>query len=79
MLSVVATDGHGRMGNANVTITVDDVNDNAPMFNVSTYTFTVIEEEMNVFVGSVFATDADDLQNGIVCKCYCTHSNMCIC
>lgn len=79
MLSVIATDGGGRMGNANVTITVNDVNDNPPMFNVSTYTFTVLEEEVDAFVGSVFATDADDLRNGVVCKYYCTHSNICIC
>ena len=68
MLSVVATDGGGRMGNANVIITVDDVNDNPPVFDMLLYTMIVIEEEINVFVGSVVATDVDSLPNGAVRK-----------
>ena len=66
------------MGYANVTITVGDLNDNAPTFNRSIYTFTVIEEEMDAFVGSVFATDMDNLENGAVCKRYCMHSTLCV-
>ena len=54
------------MGYANVTITVDDVNDNTPVFSIAEYSFTVIEEEMGALVGSVFATDTDHLQNGAV-------------
>ena len=79
ILSVVATDGGGLMGYANVTITVGDLNDNAPRFDQSIYTFTVIEEEMDAFVGSVVATDMDDLENGEVCECYCVHIYLCIC
>jgi len=56
------------MGYANVTITVTDVNDNAPVFSMRRYTFTVVEEEMNAFVGSVLATDLDYSQNGLVSK-----------
>ena len=56
------------MGYANVTITVNDVNDNVPMFSMSLYTMSVIEEEVDVLVGSVFAFDADSLLNGAVSK-----------
>ena len=68
ILSVVATDGGGRMGYANVTITVNDVNDNVPVFSMSLYTMSVIEEEVDVLVGSVLAFDADSLLNGAVSK-----------
>ena len=56
------------MGYTNVTITVGDVNDNAPTFSMSLYSMSVIEEEMDVLVGSVFAFDADSLLNGAVSK-----------
>ena len=56
------------MGYANVTITVNDVNDNVPMFSMSLYTMSVIEEEVDVLVGSVLAFDADSLLNGAVSK-----------
>ena len=56
------------MGYANVTITVTDVNDNAPVFSIGRYTFTVIEEEMDALVGSVLANDSDYSQNGLVSK-----------
>ena len=68
MLSVVATDGGGLMGYANVTITVNDINDNAPVFGMNRYTLTVIEEQMDAVVGSVSANDTDHSQNGAVCK-----------
>jgi len=67
VLSIVATDGGGHMGYANVTIIVNDVNDNAPVFTPPIYTFMVIEEQMGTFVGSVSANDMDYLQNGTVC------------
>ena len=54
------------MGYTNVTITVNDVNDNAPVFSMNRYTLTVIEEQMDAFVGGVSATDSDYSQNGIV-------------
>ncbi|XP_068815327.1 cadherin-related family member 2 [Struthio camelus] len=43
----------------NVTITVGDVNDNAPMFLNQSYKFSVFEGSAGSFVGNVEATDAD--------------------
>ncbi|XP_021266449.1 cadherin-related family member 2 [Numida meleagris] len=43
----------------NVTITVADVNDNAPMFLQQSYEFSVFESSEGSFVGDVVATDAD--------------------
>lgn len=65
-LTIVATDGGGRTGNAIVVVTINDENDNPPMFNETFYRMSVIEEEANAVVGTVFATDPDYLQNGMV-------------
>ncbi|NXT24697.1 CDHR2 protein, partial [Syrrhaptes paradoxus] len=43
----------------NVTITVGDVNDNAPVFLKQSYEFSVFEDSPGSFVGEVEATDAD--------------------
>ncbi|XP_062281271.1 cadherin-related family member 2 [Scomber scombrus] len=43
----------------NVTINVEDVNDNKPIFKESSYKFSVKEGEKGEFVGSVFAEDLD--------------------
>ncbi|KFQ77898.1 Cadherin-related family member 2, partial [Phaethon lepturus] len=43
----------------NVTITVGDINDNAPMFLNQSYEFSVFEDSPGSFVGEVEATDAD--------------------
>ncbi|XP_054698259.1 cadherin-related family member 2 isoform X5 [Grus americana] len=43
----------------NVTITVGDVNDNAPMFLNQSYEFSVFEDSPGFLVGEVEATDAD--------------------
>ncbi|NWQ87666.1 CDHR2 protein, partial [Burhinus bistriatus] len=43
----------------NVTITVGDINDNAPMFLNQSYTFSVFEDSPGSLVGEVEATDAD--------------------
>ncbi|KAM6116157.1 LOW QUALITY PROTEIN: cadherin-related family member 2 [Pterocles gutturalis] len=43
----------------NVTITVGDVNDNAPVFLKQSYEFSVFEDSPGSFVGQVEATDAD--------------------
>ncbi|XP_064377027.1 cadherin-related family member 2 isoform X2 [Dromaius novaehollandiae] len=43
----------------NVTITVGDVNDNAPVFLNQSYEFSVFEGSAGSFVGNVEATDAD--------------------
>ncbi|XP_066469039.1 cadherin-related family member 2 [Tiliqua scincoides] len=46
----------------NVTITVEDINDNAPKFNHSFYDFSVLEGQPGIFVGNVEATDADQTE-----------------
>ncbi|KAM9130271.1 LOW QUALITY PROTEIN: cadherin-related family member 2 [Pangshura tecta] len=46
----------------NVTIIVEDVNDNAPMFLNEPYTFSVREGLAGAFVGSVEAEDADQTE-----------------
>ncbi|XP_074012296.1 cadherin-related family member 2 [Numenius arquata] len=43
----------------NVTITVGDINDNAPMFVNQSYEFSVFEDSPGSLVGQVEATDAD--------------------
>ncbi|XP_055969020.1 cadherin-related family member 2 [Sorex fumeus] len=43
----------------NVTITVEDINDNIPFFNSSSYNFSVAERVSDVQVGVVAAEDAD--------------------
>ncbi|NXK56791.1 CDHR2 protein, partial [Chauna torquata] len=43
----------------NVTITVGDVNDNAPVFLNQSYEFSIPENSKGSFVGDVMATDAD--------------------
>ena len=65
-LIIIATDGGGRTGNASVLITINDENDNVPVFNQSLYQMSVTEEEENAVVGTVYATDPDYLQNGMV-------------
>ncbi|XP_017524056.1 cadherin-related family member 2 [Manis javanica] len=46
----------------NVTITVEDVNDNLPVFNQSIYSFLVKERDPGVLVGVVEAWDADQTE-----------------
>nr|XP_023966589.1 cadherin-related family member 2 [Chrysemys picta bellii] len=46
----------------NVTITVEDVNDNAPVFLNESYAFSVREGLSGAFVGSVEAEDADQTE-----------------
>ncbi|XP_074085453.1 cadherin-related family member 2 [Macrotis lagotis] len=43
----------------NVTINVEDINDNVPVFNKNSYTFQVKERETGAFVGIMEAWDAD--------------------
>ncbi|KAJ8276140.1 hypothetical protein COCON_G00078920 [Conger conger] len=45
-----------------VTINVEDINDNPPMFKSPTYEFYVSESEKGIFVGSVFAHDMDQTE-----------------
>ncbi|XP_053423053.1 cadherin-related family member 2 isoform X1 [Nycticebus coucang] len=46
----------------NVTITVEDINDNLPIFKLSNYTFFVKERDPGVLVGEVEAWDADQTE-----------------
>eukprot|EP00069_Balaena_mysticetus_P013823 bmy_08397T0 len=46
----------------NVTITVEDINDNLPIFNQSSYSFSVRERDPGVLVGVVEAWDADQTE-----------------
>lgn len=58
---VKATDGGSLSATADVVITLTDANDNAPVFNPSSYSATVDEESASgVQVVRVTATDADD-------------------
>uniref|UniRef100_A0A3P8SQ67 Protocadherin-related 15a n=1 Tax=Amphiprion percula TaxID=161767 RepID=A0A3P8SQ67_AMPPE len=67
-LIVTASDGNpGGTSTTTVNIVVTDVNDNDPEFDLSILTnFTVQEEEANLFVGQVRATDLDAGVNGQV-------------
>ncbi|KAK7148219.1 hypothetical protein R3I93_012518 [Phoxinus phoxinus] len=67
-LIITASDGQpGGTSTATVSIVVTDVNDNDPTFDLTLPTnLTVKEEEANVFVGQVRATDPDAGLNGQV-------------
>uniref|UniRef100_A0A3P8WDW9 Protocadherin-15 n=1 Tax=Cynoglossus semilaevis TaxID=244447 RepID=A0A3P8WDW9_CYNSE len=67
-LIVTASDGNpGGTSTTTVNIVVTDVNDNDPAFNLTLPTnFTVEEEQANLFIGEVLATDPDAGANGQV-------------
>uniref|UniRef100_A0A3P9HZR5 FAT atypical cadherin 1 n=1 Tax=Oryzias latipes TaxID=8090 RepID=A0A3P9HZR5_ORYLA len=57
---VRAVDGGGRYCEADIHITVEDVNDNPPLFASDPYTITVFENtETGTFVAKLLANDAD--------------------
>uniref|UniRef100_A0A8C3XED6 FAT atypical cadherin 1 n=1 Tax=Cyanoderma ruficeps TaxID=181631 RepID=A0A8C3XED6_9PASS len=59
-LLVKATDGGGRFCQANIILTLEDVNDNAPEFTTDTYSITVFENtEPKTLLTRVQAADAD--------------------
>lgn len=64
-LNVTATDmGTPALSTwVSVTINVEDINDNSPMFKEASYQFVVPEGKTGVFVGSVFAEDLDQTQD----------------
>uniref|UniRef100_A0A672LHY1 Protocadherin Fat 1-like n=1 Tax=Sinocyclocheilus grahami TaxID=75366 RepID=A0A672LHY1_SINGR len=63
-MKVRALDGGGRFCEAEVEITVEDVNDNAPQFTSDPYTFTVFENtEINTPVARLYASDLDTGSN----------------
>ena len=51
-------------GTTTLFLNVQDVNDNAPRFNVSQYSFEVYENMNNIRVGTVYAVDLDSELNG---------------
>ncbi|KAG9335984.1 hypothetical protein JZ751_003383 [Albula glossodonta] len=60
MLKVRALDGGGRHCEAHVRITVEDINDNAPLFTSDPYAVTVFENtEPGTFIARLQATDLD--------------------
>ncbi|XP_034043514.1 LOW QUALITY PROTEIN: protocadherin Fat 1a [Thalassophryne amazonica] len=62
---VRAVDGGGRYCEADIEITVEDINDNAPQFSSDPYTFTVFENtEVGTFVAKLMANDIDIGLNG---------------
>ncbi len=64
ILSIVATDDHpinSLSSTAILTVTINDINDNSPMFTQVLYVFEVFEEEVNAEVGAVTAIDLDDV------------------
>lgn len=59
-LLVKATDGGGRFCQADIVLTLEDVNDNAPQFSADPYTITVFENtEPGTLLTRVQATDVD--------------------
>ena len=69
VFSVVGEDnGVMRLSDtATVTVVVDDVNDNSPIFDQAVYTADVEEEaSMGMFVVIVTANDADSLPNAMI-------------
>ena len=58
---IVATDENANPESSSATLTISlvDENDNFPIFDAASYSFSVIEEESNVVVGTIQATDAD--------------------
>ncbi|KAI6657178.1 protocadherin Fat 4-like [Oopsacas minuta] len=68
-LMVTACDmGVGIMcATVGVTITITDANDHPPIFNPTSYSFVVSEDKNVLFIiGTVFANDLDEGQNGVV-------------
>jgi len=68
-ITVTCTD-HGQQAlTSDVTLTVHvlDINDNAPRFDVTSYSADVVENSViGTFVTKVSAVDADDADNGLV-------------
>lgn len=57
---VRAVDGGGRYCEVDIHITVEDVNDNPPLFSSDPYTITVFENtETGTYVAKLQANDAD--------------------
>ena len=69
VFDVTATDGGRppRSGTARVTITISDVNDNSPIFEPHSNTFSILENQLaGRVITTLTATDADSGSNAIV-------------
>ncbi|XP_061181976.1 protocadherin Fat 4-like isoform X1 [Saccostrea echinata] len=62
-LNIRVQDQSGLSAQTTLTIIIQDVNDNNPVFTPVTYTFSVPEGRSNEDVGTVTATDADEGAN----------------
>lgn len=65
-LNIQVQDQSGLTAQTTLTIIIQDVNDNNPVFIPTTYTFSVSEGRTNEAVGTVTATDADLGENAII-------------
>ncbi|XP_033729725.1 protocadherin Fat 4-like [Pecten maximus] len=66
-LTVKATSPEGLSSTANIVFQIQDINDNAPQFSQSSYTFTVSEgKQYPEEIGNIVATDADSTSNANV-------------
>ncbi|XP_069049414.1 protocadherin Fat 1 isoform X3 [Lepisosteus oculatus] len=75
-LVVKAVDGGDRFCQADVVLTVEDVNDNAPQFTADPYSVTVFENtELHTFVARLQATDADIGQNSNILYSFVDSAN----
>lgn len=79
---VRAVDGGGRYCEADIHITVEDLNDNSPHFSAESYTITVFENtEIGTYVGKLLATDADTGEFWLSmypCGCPVMNLNYCV-
>lgn len=67
--NVVATDkgSSPKSSSARVIVIVKDKNDNKPKFSQDIFTFEMLEnQEVNSFIGRVYANDPDEKENGTV-------------
>ncbi|XP_062617608.1 cadherin-99C-like [Saccostrea cucullata] len=62
-LNIRVQDQSGLSAQTTLTIIIQDVNDNNPIFTPASYTFSVLEGRSNEDVGTVTATDADQGAN----------------
>ena len=77
-LTVVASDRGipSRSSEALIIIDIDDINDNSPVFNPSSYTVTVLENvPVNYLLITVNATDADIPPNSVIMYNVTTSNN----
>ena len=60
-LSIIATDPVGNQGQQSLAIAINNLNDNAPQFNLSSTTFSITEGETSVVTITAQDADGDDL------------------